>query len=186
MCSINTNGPQILAGNNEGIVSRCRLVLDIFSCSGADYAFAESLNLELDYSDETSDFRSTNFPSRYIYERVLPAVVSENSSIHYHRGSPYSGHGKPTTDQTYGDIHQWNVWHGSQEPWHNWDRLAGRFVSEFGMWVPICPSALLELAIMIRPDHFAGKDTLTSVPLISGREITNLSVSLNPGERQVS
>jgi len=26
-----------------------------------------------------------------------------------------------------------NVWHGSQEPWHNWDILAGRFVSEFGM-----------------------------------------------------
>jgi len=25
------------------------------------------------------------------------------------------------------------VWHGSQEPWHNWDILAGRFVSEFGM-----------------------------------------------------
>ena len=40
-----------------------------------------------------------------------------------------------TTDQTYGDLHQWNVWHGSQEPWHNWDVLAGRFVSEFGMLV---------------------------------------------------
>ena len=100
-----------------------------------DYAFAESMNLELDYLDETGDFRKTNFPSRYIYERVLPAAVSENSSIHYHRGSPYSGHGKQTSDQTYGDIHQWNVWHGSQESWHSWDKLAGRFVSEFGMWV---------------------------------------------------
>lgn len=28
-----------------------------------------------------------------------------------------------------------NVWHGTQEPWHNWDILAGRFVSEFGMYV---------------------------------------------------
>ena len=28
---------------------------------------------------------------------------------------------------------QGNVWHGSQETWHNWDILAGRFVSEFGM-----------------------------------------------------
>lgn len=26
-----------------------------------------------------------------------------------------------------------NVWHGTQEPWHNWDKLSGRFVSEFGM-----------------------------------------------------
>lgn len=29
------------------------------------------------------------------------------------------------------------MWHGSQEPWHNWDILAGRFVSEFGMSVII-------------------------------------------------
>jgi beta-mannosidase len=64
---------------------------------------------------------------------VLPAQVSKYSDIHYHRSSPYSGQGQPTTDQTLGDLHQWNVWHGSQQPWHNWDILAGRFVSEFGM-----------------------------------------------------
>ncbi|KAJ8514868.1 hypothetical protein ONZ45_g7646 [Pleurotus djamor] len=98
-----------------------------------DYQVAESLNLELDYSDETSDFRKTNFPARYIYERILPEVVEKHSTIYYHRASPYSGQGKPTTDRTLGDIHQWNVWHGTQEPWHNWDILAGRFVSEFGM-----------------------------------------------------
>ena len=108
------------------------------------------MSLELDYSDETSDFRNTNFPSRYIYERVFPAVVSENSSVHYHRGSPYSGHGKPTPDQTHGDIHQWNVWHGLQESWSNWDKLAGRFVSEFGMWVlstTFQPAALIDLTL---------------------------------------
>ena len=27
-----------------------------------------------------------------------------------------------------------NVWHGTQEPWQNWDILSGRFVSEFGMY----------------------------------------------------
>ncbi|CAA7259722.1 unnamed protein product [Cyclocybe aegerita] len=105
----------------------------IFAGNNEDYQVAESFNLELDYSDETSDFRNTNFPARYIYERVLPAVVNEHSDVYYHRGSPYSGFGKRTTDRTYGDIHQWNVWHGSQEPWHNWDILSGRFVSEFGM-----------------------------------------------------
>ncbi|KAI0268237.1 glycoside hydrolase family 2 protein [Gloeopeniophorella convolvens] len=105
----------ILAGNNE------------------DYQIAETFNLDLNYDDETSDFRKTNFPARHIYERVLPTIVSELSDIHYHRSSPYSGHGKVTTDRTYGDLHQWNVWHGTQEPWHNWDVLAGRFVSEFGM-----------------------------------------------------
>ncbi|KAL9712669.1 hypothetical protein Ac2012v2_003906 [Leucoagaricus gongylophorus] len=105
----------------------------IFAGNNEDYQIAESLNLDLDYTDETSDFRKTNFPARYIYENVLPEVVGTHSNIFYHRGSPYSGHGKPTTDKTFGDIHQWNVWHGSQEPWHNWDILAGRFVSEFGM-----------------------------------------------------
>ncbi|KAH9927208.1 glycoside hydrolase family 2 protein [Epithele typhae] len=105
----------------------------IFAGNNEDYQVAESHNLELDYSDETSDFRKTNFPARWIYERLLPDVVQRLCDIHYHRSSPYSGYGKPTTDKTYGDLHQWNVWHGSQEPWHNWDILAGRFVSEFGM-----------------------------------------------------
>ncbi|KAF9482428.1 glycoside hydrolase family 2 protein [Pholiota conissans] len=105
----------------------------IFAGNNEDYQLAESENLQLDYSDETSDYRKTNFPARFIYERVLPSVVAEYSDVYYHRASPYSGHGKKTTDKTFGDLHQWNVWHGSQEPWHNWDILAGRFVSEFGM-----------------------------------------------------
>ncbi|KAI9069247.1 glycoside hydrolase family 2 protein [Trametes sanguinea] len=105
----------------------------IFAGNNEDYQIAESLKLELDYDDEKSDFRKTNFPARYIYERLLPSVVERLCDIHYHRSSPYSGFGKPTTDRNYGDLHQWNVWHGSQEPWHNWDKLAGRFVSEFGM-----------------------------------------------------
>jgi len=85
---------ECLAGNNE------------------DYQIAESFKLDLDYSDETSDFRQTNFPARYIYERTLPEIVQKFSDIFYHRSSPYSGQGKPTTDQTLGDLHQWNVWHG--------------------------------------------------------------------------
>ncbi|KAG6855148.1 hypothetical protein C0991_006077 [Blastosporella zonata] len=105
----------------------------IFAGNNEDYQVAESLKLELDYDDETSDFRKTNFPARHIYEVTLPNAVNKNCDIYYHRASPYSGQGKPTTDKTLGDIHQWNVWHGSQEPWHNWDILAGRFVSEFGM-----------------------------------------------------
>ncbi|KAJ3841473.1 glycoside hydrolase family 2 protein [Lentinula raphanica] len=107
--------------------------LSIFAGNNEDYQVAESMHLELDYSDEVSDFRKTNFPARYIYERVLPEVVGRLSNVYYHRSSPYSGQGKITTDRTLGDLHQWNVWHGSQEPWTNWDKLAGRFVSEFGM-----------------------------------------------------
>lgn len=124
-----------------------------FSTVTTDYQIAEQLNLELDYSDETGDYRKTNFPARHIYERVLPAIVEKHSDIYYHRGSPYSGHCKPTTDQTLGDLHQCefenegalqlliqhlyigNVWHGKQQSWHDWDILSGRFVSEFGMQV---------------------------------------------------
>ncbi|KZT13063.1 glycoside hydrolase family 2 protein [Laetiporus sulphureus 93-53] len=105
----------------------------IFAGNNEDYQLAEANHLDLDYSDEKSDFRKTNFPARYIYERLLPAVVERLCDVHYHRSSPYSGFGKPTTDRNYGDLHQWNVWHGSQEPWHHWDILSGRFVSEFGM-----------------------------------------------------
>ena len=80
-----------------------RLVIrDIYT----DYQIAESLKLELDYNDETSDFRKTNFPARHIYERLLPSIVEKFSNIHYHRSSPYSGFGKPTTDKQYGDLHQ--------------------------------------------------------------------------------
>ena len=71
-----------------------------------DYQLAESNKLDLDYNDEKSDFRNTNFPARYIYERLLPSVVGRLSDIHYHRSSPYSGFGKKTTDQQYGDLHQ--------------------------------------------------------------------------------
>ncbi|KAF5393569.1 hypothetical protein D9757_000065 [Collybiopsis confluens] len=107
--------------------------LSIFAGNNEDYQVAESLHLELNYDDETSDFRNTNFPARYIYERVLPDIVGRFCNVYYHRASPYSGQGQPTTDRTLGDLHQWNVWHGSQEPWTNWDILSGRFVSEFGM-----------------------------------------------------
>lgn len=70
-------------------------------------------------------------PSRHFYEVLLPEVVHRLSNVFYWPGSPYGG--KVCGDLTVGDQHQWNVWHGTQEPWANWDKLAGRFVSEFGM-----------------------------------------------------
>ncbi|KAI6034165.1 glycoside hydrolase family 2 protein [Pisolithus microcarpus] len=92
----------------------------ILAGNNEDYQLAESLNL-------------VEFPARQIYESLLPFIVSEFCDIHYHRGSPYSAPGVPTADPTLGDLHQWNVWHGSQQPWQNWHTLSGRFISEFGM-----------------------------------------------------
>lgn len=72
------------------------------------------------------------FPGRYIYEKILPEIVKKYSRVAYHPGSPWKT-GADTRDATKGDIHQWNVWHGSQEDYQDWDKLGGRFVSEFGM-----------------------------------------------------
>ncbi|KAL9012757.1 MAG: hypothetical protein Q9173_002495 [Seirophora scorigena] len=57
-------------------------------------------------------------------------------NTYYHFGSPFGG--KTTSDPTVGDIHQWNIWHGTQERYQEWDKLGGRFVAEFGMQA--CPS----------------------------------------------
>lgn len=90
----------------------------------------------------------TNFPARELYERVLPSLVGELSDTFYWPGSPWGG--ETTRDQTEGDVHVWfverfsavstgadfvfcrDVWHGTQEPYQEYERLGGRFVSEFG------------------------------------------------------
>ncbi|KAF9465788.1 glycoside hydrolase superfamily [Collybia nuda] len=74
-------------------------------------------------------------PARKLYEEVLPDVVAglTDPPIPYHRGSPYGGEGWDTSDPTIGDVHQWNVWGGKELPYQEYDKLGGRFVSEFGM-----------------------------------------------------
>jgi beta-mannosidase len=81
----------LLAGNNE------------------DYQVAESVPLEWDPNDTNPEhWLTTTFPARYIYEKLLPEVTAKHApGIFYHPGSPW-GAGKPTTDPSVGDIHQWN------------------------------------------------------------------------------
>lgn len=108
----------------------CSVVL--YAGNNEDYQVAEMLKLDWDPNDHSGDWTKSNFPARTIYETILPAVVSEYSpGVPYHPASPWGGNG--TEDRTIGDIHQWNVWHGSQEKYQLWDKLTGRFVSEFGM-----------------------------------------------------
>lgn len=102
----------------------------IFAGNNEDYQVAENMGV-VDYDDNSGDYMHTKFPGRHIYEVLLPEVVKRCSTIFYWPSSPYGG--KTSGDLTVGDVHQWNVWHGTQEPWANWDKLAGRFVSEFGM-----------------------------------------------------
>lgn len=66
-------------------------------------------------------------------KQLLPEVVQAYSPhIPYHPGSPW-GNGKLTSDPTVGDMHQWNVWHGTQEKYQIFDTLGGRMNSEFGL-----------------------------------------------------
>ncbi|KAL1887833.1 hypothetical protein Sste5346_009945 [Sporothrix stenoceras] len=108
----------------------CSIVL--YAGNNEDYQVAEQLSLDWDQNDNSGDWTVTNFPARTLYERTLPQVVTTFSpQVPYHPGSPWGG--VNTEDATMGDIHMWNIWHGTQEPYQNWPKLTGRFVSEFGM-----------------------------------------------------
>ncbi|ERS96904.1 hypothetical protein HMPREF1624_06230 [Sporothrix schenckii ATCC 58251] len=108
----------------------CSIVL--YAGNNEDYQVAEQIGLDWDQDDNSGNWTTTNFPARYLYERTLPAVVAAlNAQVPYHPGSPWGGIN--TEDATMGDIHMWHVWHGTQEPYQNWPKLTGRFVSEFGM-----------------------------------------------------
>ncbi|KAJ5185539.1 Glycoside hydrolase family 2 immunoglobulin-like beta-sandwich [Penicillium cf. griseofulvum] len=106
----------------------------IYVGNNEDYQFQEQTGLTYNYEDkDPGSWLKSDFPARYIYEKLLPELVSEYSpSTFYHPGSPW-GDGKVTTDPTVGDIHQWNVWHGTQEKYQIFDTIGGRFNSEFGM-----------------------------------------------------
>lgn len=107
--------------------------LALFAGNNEDYQVAELSGLEWDPKDHSGDYSKTLFPARTIYEVVLPKLMKKlHPDVPYHPGSPWSGE-NPTTDPTNGDLHQWNVWHGTQEKYQDWYKLGGRFVSEFGM-----------------------------------------------------
>lgn len=105
----------------------------IWAGNNEDYQLAESSDLTYDPNDkDPMSWLKTDFPARYIYEKLLADVCKDlMPSVPYHFGSPWGG--TDTRDPTVGDIHQWNVWHGSQEKYQDWGKLIGRFVSEFGM-----------------------------------------------------
>lgn len=106
----------------------------IYAGNNEDYQVQEQLGLTYDYEDKNPEnWLKTDFPARYIYEKLLPEVVAAHAPhVPYHPGSPW-GDGKISSDPTVGDMHQWNVWHGTQEKYQIFDTLGGRFNSEFGM-----------------------------------------------------
>ena len=105
----------------------------IWAGNNEDYQYQEEEKLTYDFENKDEEsWLKTDFPARYIYEKTLADACKDLiPDIHYAFGSPWSG--SNTRDPTVGDIHQWNVWHGTQEKYQNFDKLVGRFVSEFGM-----------------------------------------------------
>jgi len=131
--------PEMLESIKKEAVENVKLLrhhpsIIIWAGNNEDYQYQESEGLTYNYEDKNPDnWLKTDFPARYIYEKILSDVCADLiPSTFYHPGSPW-GAGRDTHDPTVGDIHQWNVWHGTQEKYQNFDKLVGRFVSEFGM-----------------------------------------------------
>ncbi|KAI1295133.1 glycoside hydrolase family 2 protein [Xylaria venustula] len=108
--------------------------LIIWAGSNEDYQVQERYKLEYDYEDkDPQSWLKSTFPARYTYEYLLPKILSEESTFAiYHPTSPW-GDGKPTSDPTVGDKHQWDIWHGAMNRYQEAFRLSARFISEFGM-----------------------------------------------------
>ena len=81
----------------------------IYAGNNEDYQCQEQNGLTYNYEDKNPEnWLKTDFPARYIYEKLLPDAVEKFSpTVQYHPGSPW-GDGKPTSDPTVGDLHQWN------------------------------------------------------------------------------
>lgn len=104
--------------------------LALWCGNNEDYAIAQSIQAY----DATfnGDFTTTRFPARELYERLLPAVCTAlDPTRPYWPGSPYGG--ADSNDQTIGDRHTWDIWHGRMAPYQDYPKFSGRFVSEFGM-----------------------------------------------------
>ena len=100
-----------------------------------DYMFAEIHHLEYDMNDDDPEhWLKTDFPGRYYYEVTLKEAAEKLSPrVPYHLSSPFGG--SHSNDPLVGDIHSWRVWMADQPryPYQDYEKLTGRFVSEFGM-----------------------------------------------------
>jgi beta-mannosidase len=110
---------------------RHRPSLAIWCGNNEDYSIAESVGQYGNGKD------IANFDARAIYEELLPRICTAlNSQRPYWPGSPYSPGVTSilsASDQTVGDRHSWEIWHGIMKPYQDFHKVQGRFVSEFGM-----------------------------------------------------
>lgn len=105
----------------------------VWAGNNEDYQYQETEKLGYDLEDKDPEsWLRSKWPARYIYEKILVDVTQKLvPGTYYHYGSPFGGN--VSSDPTVGDIHQWNVWHGTQEKYQQLDKLSGRLVTEFGI-----------------------------------------------------
>lgn len=65
-----------------------------------------------------------------LFDSILPNIVKKFSDTPYWETSPKFGRGNPKY-QTYGDAHDWWVWHDGY-PFEHYENKVPRFMSEFG------------------------------------------------------
>ncbi len=129
-----------------------------------DYQLIERYNLTYNFHSDKDpqSWLKSNFPARYIYEHLLPTLVTaESPATPYHPGSPW-GNGTSTTlrvDPTVGDVHQWELWNGEAKPWQLLPHMGGRFVSEFGM-VAYPHTATVERFVTDPAERYPGSATM--------------------------
>ncbi|OIW30083.1 glycoside hydrolase [Coniochaeta ligniaria NRRL 30616] len=108
----------------------------IYAGGNENHYIQEHFDLSYDWADkDPQSWLKTSFPSRYIYQYLLPKVVEEEApSVSYRPDSPWND-GLPiiSFDRTTGDLHQWNVWHIAMRLYQDYHQIGGRFNSEFGI-----------------------------------------------------
>jgi beta-mannosidase len=118
-----------------------------------DHMFADRYPSGYDADDmDPESWLKTRWPARIIYDKILPELCAEYCpDIPYHPGSPWGG--RPSNDPTKGDIHCWSVWMKALEmyPYQHYPKIAGRFVSEFG--IKSYPSYRTLLSVMTDPEE---------------------------------
>jgi len=82
------------------------------------------------FADDWHDLEPARLLGEHLYHEVLPQVVAaEDPKTPYWPGSPYGG--AFPNDPNFGDVHNWEVWHGKGD-WVHYTDDTSRFCSEFG------------------------------------------------------
>jgi beta-mannosidase len=103
--------------------------LAIWTGNNEDYQIGYGMKW---YDANLEPAQNPQLPARVIYEQLLPELVAQfDPGRYYQPGSPFFG--TDPDDPTQGDRHTWDVWGRAALPYRQYQRLEGRFVSEFGM-----------------------------------------------------